>query len=85
MLVTLVVVVVIGFWLLHQSRQSDPVKIKVGVPKIRGTFLGGPIIRNRIFWGSLLEVLYLGKLPGKYITKHLGRDCGDYCFFTRLF
>ena len=34
-----------------------------GFPKIRGTFLGVPIIRIVIYWGSMLGSPYLGKLP----------------------
>ena len=32
-------------------------------PKTKGTFLGGPIIRIIIFWGSTLGSPYFGKLP----------------------
>ena len=35
----------------------------MGFPKIKGTFLGVPIIRFIVFWGSILGFPYLGKLP----------------------
>ena len=41
-------------------------------PKIRGTFLGVPIIRIIVYWGSILGSPYFGKLP-------YGNICyGDY-------
>ena len=34
-----------------------------GSPKIRGTFLGVPIIRTIVYWGLYLGYLNFGKLP----------------------
>ena len=34
-----------------------------GFPNIRGTFLGVPILRIIIFWGSILGAPYFGKQP----------------------
>ena len=34
-----------------------------GFPKIRGTFLGVPIIRTIVFWGVYWGTPYFGKLP----------------------
>ena len=39
-----------------------------GIPKIRGTFLGVPIIRTLVFWGLYWGPPYLGKLP---VSHHL--------------
>ena len=38
-------------------------KRKWGFPKIRGTFLGVPIIRTMVFWGLYWGSTYFGKLP----------------------
>ena len=38
-----------------------------GFPKIRGTFLGVPIIRTIVYWGLYWGTLYFGKLPYIYI------------------
>ena len=42
-------------------------------PKIRGTFLGVPIIRTIVFLGSILGSPYLGKLPCtcKHMRAHV--------------
>ena len=54
----------------------------MGVPKIRGTILGVPIIRAIVFGGSILGFPYLGKLPywggvGGRLEFTLGGPRGD--------
>ena len=46
------------------------------VPKIRGTFLGVPIIRTILFWGSILGSPYLGKLP--FATVYIWSNWMDH-------
>ena len=47
-----------------------------GFPKIRGTFLGVPIIRIIVFLG-LLGSPYFGKLPYRDSTPNNGESTGE--------
>ena len=49
-----------------KTRNPEPENLIWVVPKIKGTLLGVPIIRTKIFWG-LLGSPYFGKLPYIYI------------------
>ena len=49
---------------------QDPSVLTWEFPKIRGTFLGVPIIRITIYWGSILGSPYFGKLPHNLSKLH---------------
>ena len=56
-------VTVSRFELTEQTTGSFPVLVIWGFPKIRGTFLVGPLLRMIVFWGTILRSPYFGKLP----------------------
>ena len=49
-----------------------------GFPKIGGAFLGVPIIRTIVFWGSILGSPYFGKLPFKVPVGLWEGQCGGF-------